>query len=113
MIKKESEDTIKPKKIELARFRAISVSVVISVISRFALSTFHPVHHNTMMNLSSPRWRAMIAGNLDAKLSLIVPLLTLVHTGDDVDDDENVSDKSRFVVLREGIVGILSSLLLN
>ena len=118
----KSKGIIEPRNLGLARFRAISACVVISIISRFAPSSFHCVHHATTMDLSMPHWLENVAGKLDAKLSgdgrfhtsSIVSLLALVHAGDDAEDFQEMHSTNRSnVAFRKGIYGIIPSFLLN
>lgn len=50
-VKGRSRNEMRPNETELARFRAITASVAISIISRFALGTFKTAHHATRLRL--------------------------------------------------------------
>ena len=74
---------INPGKKELGRFRAITASVVIAVVSRFAPKTFKTVRHATDMDLHDDQWLSDMCKTLDQvknpSLSQVVQLLAELH----------------------------------
>ncbi|MCJ1360728.1 MAG: hypothetical protein MMC33_010737 [Icmadophila ericetorum] len=80
-------DVIKPDKKELGRFRAITASIIIAIISRFAPKTFKNVRHATNMNLYDNEWLSDMCKALDQvknpSLSQVVCLLAELHVAPD------------------------------
>ena len=68
---------------KLGRFRAITASVVIAIVSRFAPKTFKNVRHATMMDLYDSEWLSTICKTLDQvenpSLAQVVHLLAELH----------------------------------
>lgn len=68
---------------ELGRFRTITASVVIAIVSRFAPKTFRNVRHATMMDLYDSVWLSTICKTLDQvenpSLAQVVYLLAELH----------------------------------
>ena len=124
-VRGKSKNQIKPKAKykELARFRAITASIVISIVSRFAPTSFKLVHHATVLDLSSPFWLSMMCNVIDKAegSSSWIPLceavvtLAIVHAAYDPpgfrkglpDVDKNI------IAWRNGIYGVVPALLLN
>lgn len=124
-VRGKSRNVIKPKAQykELARFRAITASILISIVSRFAPTSFNKVHHATMLDLSSPFWLSMMCNVIDRAegssssilLCEAVVALAIVHAAYDPPgfhkDIHNI-DKD-IIAWRNGIYGVAPALLLN
>ena len=114
-IQRKSAAQMKPKRKELARFRAITASIVISVITRFTPHTFNKVQHATLMDLSEQYWLQSTCKTLDSREDLpvnsVVRLLASVHAAHDFEHTNET--RSKLVAWRNGIYGIFPSLLLT
>ena len=114
-IQMKSTAQMKPKRKELARFRAITASIVISVISRFAPHSFNDVQHATLMDLSEHHWLLSVCKALDRSrnlpISLVIKLIASVHAAYDLEDIDTT--KTNLVAWRTGIYGIFPSILLT
>ena len=124
-VRGKSKNLIKPnaKYKELARFRAITASIVISIVSRFAPTSFKQVHHATMLDLNSSFWLSMMCNVIDRAegpsssimLCEAVVTLAIVHAAYDPpgfhNDIHNID--RNIIAWRNGIYGVVPALLLN
>ena len=110
---------MKPNKKELARFRAITASIIIAIVSRFAPISFRNAHHTTMLDISSPDWLDIMCKLIDnggsvgfsIPLNPLVEALASVYTAHDPEKGERTNP--RVIAWRNGIYGIVPSVLLN
>ena len=118
-VKGKSRKLMQPNETKLGRFRAITASVAISIISRFAPGTFKTAHHATLLNLSQPGWLSSVCSVLDLDDSFRVPtvvaLLASVHVGVYVAHRrESIPAAGTDVIAwRNGIYSVIPSLLLD
>ena len=110
----------KAKHKELARFRAITASIVISIVSRLAPTSFKTVHHATILDISDSHWLSMMCNIMDGvgdstiKLHEAVVTLAIVHAAYYPPVDKDIKDLNHNIVAwRNGIYGIVPALLLN
>lgn len=101
---------------QLGRFRAITASVAISIISRFASGTFKTAHHATQLNLSHPEWLSTLCKSLDLDDSFpmptVVSLLASVHAGISRLDKMPAAG-TEIIAWRNGIYSVVPSLLVD
>ena len=124
-VRGKSKNQIKPKAKykELARFRAITASIVISIVSRFAPTSFKLVHHATVLDLSSQFWLSMMRNVIDRAegssssimLCEAVVTLAIVHAAYDPPAfRKGLPDVDKKIIAwRNGIYGVVPALLLN
>ncbi|CAF9942734.1 hypothetical protein IMSHALPRED_004609 [Imshaugia aleurites] len=107
---------------ELARFRAITASIVISIVSRFAPTSFKHVHHATTLDISSSDWLSMMCkvvdrvGSSDPSIKLYeaVVALAIVHAAYEPPLDKDIQQLHKSIVAwRNGIFGVVPALLLD
>ena len=117
-------NVIKPDAKELGRFRAITASVVIAIVSRFAPKTFKNVLHATMMDLYDCHWVSDKCKTLDQvknpSLAQVVHLLAELHVspehGTELGMSTILSDnirKSNIIAWRRSIYSIVPSSLFD
>ena len=117
-------NVIKPDAKELGRFRAITASVVIAIVSCFAPKTFKNVRHATMMDLYDCHWLSDKCKTLDQvknpSLAQVVHLLAELHVapehGTELGMSTILSDnirKSNIIAWRRSIYSIVPSFLFN
>lgn len=113
---------ISPDKKELGRFRAITASIVIAIVSRFASKTFKDVRHATNMDLYNDLWLSEMCKTIDQvknpSLSQVVYLLAELHVAPDHDTDlqmiqANETRHTDKIAWRRGIYSIFPSYLFN
>lgn len=124
-VRGKSKNIIKPKAHykELARFRAITASIVISMVSRFAPTSFKQVHHATMLELNSSEWLLEMCNVVDRAegssssimLGEAVVNLAVVHAAyEHPGFHKHIQRKpTNIIAWRNGIYGIVPALLLN
>ena len=107
---------------ELARFRAITASIVISIVSRFAPTSFKQVHHATQLELNSPEWLSTMCNVIDRaeglssiKLCQAIVTLAIVHAAYDLPGlrRDTLDINQDIIAWRNGIYGVVPALLLN
>ena len=114
---------IKPDNKVLGRFRAITASIVIAIISRFAPKTFKNVRHATNMSLYDKYWLSEMCKTIDQvknpSLSQVVCLLAELHVAPDTTDSELTtfwSSENRTgnkIAWRRSIYSVVPSFLLD
>lgn len=111
-----SSKVMQPDAKKLGRFRAITASVAISIISRFASETFETVHHATRLNLSLPGPLTLLCRVLDQDdffpMATVVALLASVHAGIHT-PEEMPAASTEIIAWRQGIYSVVPSLLLD
>lgn len=127
-VRGKSKNLMKPKASykELARFRAITASIVISIVSRFAPTSFKLVHHAIELDLSQTDWLSMMCNFIDRaegssssissiKLCEAVLALAIVHAGYVHGGVHlGIQDFNNYIIAwRNGIYGVVPALLLN
>ncbi|KAI4143080.1 MAG: hypothetical protein L6R39_004712 [Caloplaca ligustica] len=108
-----------PGRPELARFRAITAAVAISIASRLAPASFKNVAHATVMELDHEHWVSKICTVLDnhmdtgsgLPLHMAVLILAAVHAAHAPIDTEKTND--RITGWRNGVYGIVPDILLH
>ena len=107
---------------ELARFRAITASIIISIVSRFAPTSFKHVHHATILDISTSDWLSMMckavdragSSNPSIKLYEAVVALAIVHAAYEPPLNKDIQDfHSSIVAWRNGIFGVVPALLVD
>ena len=115
---------IKPDTKELGRFRAITASVVIAIVSRFAPKTFKNVRHATMMDLYDDEWLSDMCKTLDQvrnpSLPQVVYLLAELHVAPEDDTAVGMKRKwsndvhrSSIIAWRRSIYSVVPSFLFS
>lgn len=99
---------IEPDTRELGRFRAITASVVIAIVSRFAPKTFKDVRHATMMDLSDCGWLSDMCRTLDQvnnpSLAQVVYLLAELHVAPEHGFESGMKTTSSTDVRKSGAI---------
>ncbi|KAL8949163.1 MAG: hypothetical protein Q9222_004712 [Ikaeria aurantiellina] len=117
-VRPKARGHVKTGRPELARFRAITASIVVSIASRLAPFSFKTVSHATVMELDDEGWVSNICTILDNEMStgtrlhmgIAIVILATVHAAHQPDDLEKAN--SEIVGWRNGIYGIVPDLLL-
>lgn len=115
---------IRPEKKELGRLRAITASIVIAIVSRFAPKTFKIVRHATSMDLYDDLWLSEMCKTIDQvkypSLSQVVSPLAELHVAPEDDSDLRMTTysasetrNSNKIAWRRGIYSIFPSYLFN
>lgn len=117
-VKGKSRKEMRPDETKLARFRAVTASVAISIISRFAPGTFKTAHHATQMMLSSYYWLSNVCSVLDPDdtfpITTVVTLLANIHSGSHSLPTEKIpSAAAEMIAWRKGMYSVIPSLLFD
>ena len=104
---------------QLARFRAVTAMIIISIAGRLAPETFAAVRHATVLDLSLDTWIAHLskiindAFSSSLSLSAAVRILAAVHTGHGPGSSPEEEDHDLLVGWRQGVFAIMPSLVMH
>ncbi|KAL8757670.1 MAG: hypothetical protein Q9199_002051 [Rusavskia elegans] len=119
MVRPKVRRAVKPGRPELARFRAVTAAIAISIASRLAPSSFKNVSHATVMELDDEHWVSELCTLLDnhmdsgsgLPLRFAIFILAAVHAAHEPIDSEKTNGK--IIGWRNGVYGIVPDLLLG
>ncbi|KAL8947034.1 MAG: hypothetical protein Q9222_006640 [Ikaeria aurantiellina] len=115
-VRGKSKKVMQADETRLARFRAITACVAISIISLFAPETFKEVYHATKLCLNMPGWLSRVCSVLDLddafSLPTVVMLLAQVHIGISA-GGEYPAASTEAIAWRKGIYSVIPSMLLD